>query len=96
MADGYLLPLSVWRPPDDVAVRAVVLALHGLNDYRQAFAAVGPYLAAHGIVTYAYDQRGFGETQAAGCGMAAGASPKTCAPWSSCYAAPTPADPYMP
>jgi alpha-beta hydrolase superfamily lysophospholipase len=66
MADGYVLPLTVWRPPDDVPVRAVVLALHGLNDHRRAFAAVGPYLAARGIVTCAYDQRGFGETQAAG------------------------------
>ena len=66
MPDGYRLPVSVWRPHDDIPVRAVVLALHGLNDYRNAFAAVGPALAAHGIVTYAYDQRGFGETQAAG------------------------------
>jgi len=66
MADGYVLPLSVWRPPAGVAVRAVVLGLHGLNDYRRAFATVGPYLAARGIVTYAYDQRGFGETRGAG------------------------------
>jgi len=66
MADGYALPLSVWRPPDDIPVRAVALALHGLNDYRRAFAAVGPALAGHGVATYAYDQRGFGETQAAG------------------------------
>ena len=66
MADGYVLPLTAWRPPDGVTVRAVVLGLHGLNDYRRAYAAVGPYLAARGVVTYAYDQRGFGETQAAG------------------------------
>ena len=66
MADGYVLPLSVWRPPSSEPVRAVVLALHGLNDYRQAYAGVGPYLAARGIVTYAYDQRGFGETVAPG------------------------------
>ena len=66
MPDGYRLPVSVWRPHDDIPVRAVVLALHGLNDYRNAFAAVGPALAANGIITYAYDQRGFGETQAAG------------------------------
>lgn len=57
-ADGASLPLSVWRPkgsPD-----GVVLALHGFNDYRQAFAEVGPFLAARNIATYAYDQRGFG------------------------------------
>ena len=66
MADGYVLPLTVWRPPAAVPVRAVVLALHGLNDYRHAFAEIGPYLATHGIVTYAYDQRGFGATDAPG------------------------------
>lgn len=59
-ADGAALPLSVWQPQG--APRAVVLALHGFNDYRHAFAEVGPFLAARGIVTYAYDQRGFGAT----------------------------------
>jgi alpha-beta hydrolase superfamily lysophospholipase len=59
-ADGAALPLSVWRPHG--APRAVVLALHGFNDHRLAFAEVGPFLAAGGIVTYAYDQRGFGAT----------------------------------
>jgi alpha-beta hydrolase superfamily lysophospholipase len=59
-ADGATLPLSVWRPQG--VPRAVVLALHGFNDYRQAFAEVGPFLAAKGIATYAYDQRGFGAT----------------------------------
>ncbi|MHB1216043.1 MAG: alpha/beta hydrolase [Thiobacillus sp.] len=59
-ADGTTLPLSVWRP--HAAPRAVVLALHGFNDYRRAFAEVGPFLAARGVITYAYDQRGFGAT----------------------------------
>ncbi len=66
MADGYVLPLTVWRPGEADPVRAVVLALHGLNDYRHAFAELGPYLAARGIATYAYDQRGFGATDAPG------------------------------
>jgi len=61
MSDGYVLPLTVWRPEGET--RAVVLALHGMNDYRHAFANVGVHLAAAGIVTYAYDQRGFGETR---------------------------------
>jgi len=61
MADGYVLPLSVWKPSGKI--RAVVLALHGFNDYRHAFADVGVRLAASGIATYAYDQRGFGETE---------------------------------
>lgn len=61
MSDGYVLPLSVWKPEGDI--KAVVLALHGMNDYRRAFADVGVRLAASGIATYAYDQRGFGETE---------------------------------
>ncbi|MBA2594371.1 MAG: lysophospholipase [Pseudomonadota bacterium] len=60
MADGYVLPIQSWQPPDPP--RAVVLALHGFNEYRDSFTAVGPYLALHGIATYAYDQRGFGTT----------------------------------
>ena len=60
MADGYRLPVTVWRPSGPP--RAVVLALHGFNDYRHAFQGLGGDLAAAGIVTYAYDQRGFGET----------------------------------
>jgi len=59
-ADGAKLPLSAWQPQG--APRAIVLALHGFNDYRQAFAEVGPFLAAKGFATYAYDQRGFGAT----------------------------------
>lgn len=59
-ADGARLPLSAWRPEGEV--RAVALALHGFNDYRQAFAEVGPRLAATGIAVYAFDQRGFGAT----------------------------------
>jgi len=58
-ADGADLPLRVWSPPDRPP-RGVVLALHGMNDYSNAFATVGPALAARGLVTYAYDQRGFG------------------------------------
>lgn len=58
-ADGADLPLRVWTPSDRPP-RAVVLALHGMNDYSNAFATVGPALAAHGVVTYAFDQRGFG------------------------------------
>jgi len=66
MDDGYVLPIRVWRPPNGVTIRAVVLGVHGLNDYSRAFETVGPYLATHGIVTFAYDQRGFGNTQGAG------------------------------
>ena len=43
-----------------VPVRAVILALHGFNDYSNAFEGPGEVWAGHGIATYAYDQRGFG------------------------------------
>ncbi len=64
MPDAYVLPLTRWQP--SAPPRAVVLALHGLNDYRNAHAGVGPYLAARGVAVYAYDQRGFGATKDAG------------------------------
>lgn len=60
MADGYRLPLRRWG--DTEAPRALVLAVHGFNDYGNAFAELGPHLAAGGVLTYAYDQRGFGAT----------------------------------
>jgi len=60
MQDGYELPVTVWEPQGEPEV--IVLALHGFNDYRNAFAATGEYLAGHGVLVVAYDQRGFGET----------------------------------
>jgi len=56
--DGTRLPMRRWLPQGKPS--AVVLALHGFNDYSNAFADVGPAFAAQGIATYAYDQRGFG------------------------------------
>jgi len=46
--------------------RAVILALHGFNDYSNAFSDFGPYAARHGVAVYAYDQRGFGAHPDAG------------------------------
>ena len=60
MQDGYELPLTVWKPQGEPG--SIVLALHGFNDYRNAFAAPGNFLADHGVLMIAYDQRGFGET----------------------------------
>jgi alpha-beta hydrolase superfamily lysophospholipase len=57
-ADGARLPLRHWLP--DGPVKAVILALHGFNDYSNAFAEPAAAWAARGIATYAYDQRGFG------------------------------------
>lgn len=54
------LPMTEWAPPGPPG--AVVLALHGFNDYRAGFAEFGRFLAANGILLRAYDQPGFGET----------------------------------
>ncbi len=56
--DGLRLPLRRWLPPG--RPKAVILALHGFNDYSHAFAMPAKIWAEAGIATYAYDQRGFG------------------------------------
>ncbi|HEY5236828.1 MAG TPA: alpha/beta fold hydrolase, partial [Rhizomicrobium sp.] len=61
--DGLRLPLRHW---DAKEPEAVIVALHGMSDYSNAFAMPGPYLAEHGITTIAYDQRGFGAGPHAG------------------------------
>ncbi|HTW51542.1 MAG TPA: lysophospholipase [Stellaceae bacterium] len=58
--DDKILPLRRWLPNSGAAPRAVILALHGFNDYSNAFDAPAKEWAKHGIATYAYDQRGFG------------------------------------
>ena len=60
-ADGTALPFRVWMP-DDARPKAVIVALHGFNDYGNFFALPGEYLSARGIAAYAFDQRGFGAT----------------------------------
>lgn len=57
--DGAILPLRRFLPAGPP--RAVVLALHGFNDYSNAFTQPAAMMARHGIATYAYDQRGFGQ-----------------------------------
>ena len=59
-SDGYILPLRVWAAAE--RPRAVILALHGFNDYSNAFDAPASWWAKSGITTYAYDQRGFGSS----------------------------------
>ncbi|MAF96367.1 MAG: alpha/beta hydrolase [Rhodospirillaceae bacterium] len=58
-ADGQVLPVKSWRLEKDPP-RAVLIALHGFNDYSNFFAEPGAFLATRGIASYAYDQRGFG------------------------------------
>ncbi len=58
--DSVSLPLRTWLP--DGEPEAVFVSLHGFNDYSNAFEAPASYWRDHGIATYAFDQRGFGET----------------------------------
>lgn len=67
--DGIRMTVRSWAPKGPA--RAVVVALHGFNDYSNFFAAPGTWLADRGILSYAYDQRGFGD--GAGRGLWAGA-----------------------
>jgi len=68
--DGTRLPMQTWSAiganGEAVEPWAVIVALHGMNDYAEAFMLPAPYWAAHGITTYAYDQRGFGRTPSRG------------------------------
>ncbi len=61
MSDGYVLPMKTWVSTDDPT--AVVLAIHGFNDYSNAFGATSRTFADNLITTYAIDQRGFGATE---------------------------------
>lgn len=56
--DGAHLPLRRWEAAG--VPRAVIVALHGMSDYSNAFAMPGKVWAQLGITTLAYDQRGFG------------------------------------
>lgn len=59
--DGAALPLRAWQPPADQAPRAIIIALHGMNDHAGMFDEVARSWAdERAIATYAYDQRGFG------------------------------------
>lgn len=57
--DGIRMTVRSWRPKGPA--KAVVVALHGFNDYSNFFAGPGAWLADHGVASYAYDQRGFGD-----------------------------------
>lgn len=57
--DGTELPLTTWQP-QHTGIKAIIIALHGFNDYSWFFQQPGQYFSQQGIVSYAYDQRGFG------------------------------------
>ena len=63
--DGSELPVRIWQPMYG-PVKAVIVALHGFDDYSNFFASPGKYFSSQGIACYAYDQRGFGGTSGRG------------------------------
>ena len=62
--DGIELPVRRWQAAEDE--RAVIVAVHGFNDYRNGFSFPASWWMQNGVTTYAYDQRGFGETDQVG------------------------------
>jgi alpha-beta hydrolase superfamily lysophospholipase len=62
--DGMRLPLRRWEA--DGAPGAVIVALHGMSDYSNAFDPPAKVWAKLGITTLAYDQRGFGRSDNVG------------------------------
>ena len=63
-ADGTALAVSKWSADDP---RAVILAVHGYGGYGPStFAPAARFWAGQGILTYAYDQRGFGRNPSFG------------------------------
>lgn len=63
-ADGASLPLRQWMPLHEP--RALLIALHGFNDYSHFFEQPANYFSSQGIACFAYDQRGFGNTSKRG------------------------------
>ena len=68
--DGARLGLTRWEARDAVgrpaAPWAVIIAVHGMNDYANAFHLAAPWWASQGATTLAYDQRGFGRSPGRG------------------------------
>ncbi len=64
MPDGYETQLYAWQPTEKP--KAVVIGLHGINDYGMAFDLPANVWLAHGVSTISVDQRGYGCTQGRG------------------------------
>jgi acylglycerol lipase len=69
--DGARLGLTRWdaQPAGGGGLTepwAVIVAVHGMNDYANAFHLAAPWWASQGVTTLAYDQRGFGRSPGRG------------------------------
>jgi len=63
--DGARLGLMQWAPKTGTPW-AVIVGVHGMNDYANAFHVAAPWWAEQGVATYAFDQRGFGRSPGRG------------------------------
>ena len=61
---GARLGLSRWEAQGEPW--AVIIGVHGMNDYANAFHLAAPWWASKGVTTLAYDQRGFGRSPGRG------------------------------
>ena len=62
-SDGVSLHKQQWLSNTPTAI---VIAIHGFNDYSHSFTFMGKALSQQGISVIAYDQRGYGQNQHAG------------------------------
>ena len=64
--DGAPLGLTTWPATDrdgaPTTPWAVIIGVHGMDDYATAFHLAAPIWAKEGVTTLAYDQRGFGRS----------------------------------
>lgn len=60
--DGAELGLTAWLPSEGAEPSAVIIGLHGMNDYANTFYLAGPWFAERGVALFAYDARGFGRS----------------------------------
>ena len=63
-SDKTELPVRVWLP--SAAADAVIIAVHGFNDYSNFIKDSATFFNDQKIAVYVYDQRGFGATAARG------------------------------
>ena len=64
--DGARLGLTRWDAQGPAEPWAVIIGVHGMNDYAAAFHLAAPWWAERGVTTLAYDQRGFGRSPGRG------------------------------
>lgn len=61
---GSVRPELQFAPEGET--KAVIIAVHGFNDYSRAFEEFGDYASKRGYLVDAYDQQGFGRNQSNG------------------------------